>query len=174
MDRDDPLWLPSDEPSVEGEVLPATGWTNGYRKRTPEMEAIVLDIIARTGSPKKAAELVGIHPQTIHGWRKSDADFAARYREAMAGASELVMGKAHELALDDVEPSVPIILAMMKFRAERLSLHHDGEEGGKTTGGLDPAVVAKMEAQDRVALLTLLRKYLDIQETERARAIASN
>jgi hypothetical protein len=61
---------------------------------------------------------------------------------------------------------------MMKFRAERLSLHHDGEEGAKTTGGLDPAVVAKMEAQDRVALLTLLRKYLDIQETERARAIA--
>jgi hypothetical protein len=105
-------------------------------------------------------------------WRRNDADFAARYREAMAGAAELVMGKAHELALDEVEPSVPIILAMMKFRAERLSLHHDSEEGGQTSEGLNPAIVAKMEPQDRVALLTLLRKYLDLQETERARAIA--
>ncbi len=173
MDRDDPLWLPGDDPSIEGEVLPATGWTNGGRKRTPEMEAIVLDIVGRTGSPRKAAELVGIHPRTIQSWRKTDADFAARYREAMASASELVMGKAHELALDDVEPSVPIILAMMKFRAERLSLLADVEGGATTTGGLDPAIVAKMEPQDRIALLTLLRKYLDVQETERARAIAN-
>ena len=169
MDAFDPL----DISGLTGEVLPATGWTNGGRKRTPEMEAIVLDIVGRTGSPKKAAELVGIHPGTIQSWRKTDADFAARYREAMASASELVMGKAHELALDDIEPSVPIILAMMKFRAERLSLHHDGEEGSRTSEGLDPAIVAKMEPQDRVALLTLLRKYLDVQETERARAIAS-
>lgn len=173
MERD-PLWLPEDGPSVEGEVLPPpTGWTNGVRKRSPEMEALVLDIVGRTGSPKKAAEVAGIHPATIHGWRRNDADFAARYKEAMASAAELVMGKAHELALDDVEPSVPIILAMMKFRAERLSLHHDGEEGGRTMEGLDPAVVARMEPQDRVALLTLLRKYLDAQETERARAIAA-
>lgn len=171
MERD-PLWLPSDEQAVE--VLPpATGWVNGCSKRTPELEALVLEVIARTGSPKKAAELAGIHPQTIVGWRRRDAEFAARYREAMATASELVMGKAHELALDDLEPSVPIILAMMKFRAERLSLHHDGDEGGRTSEGLDPAVVAKMEPQDRVALLTLLRKYLDVQETERARAIAN-
>lgn len=172
MERD-PLWLPEDQPSIEGDVLPpATGWTNGGRKRTPEMEAIVLDIVGRTGSPKKAAELVGIHPATIQSWRKSDADFAARYREAMASASELVMGKAHELALADIEPSVPIILAMMKFRAERLSLHHDVEESGRTSEGLNPGIVAKMDPQDRVALLTLLRKYLDIQETENARAAA--
>jgi hypothetical protein len=131
-------------------------------------------VIARTGSPKKAAELVGIHPQTIVSWRRRDAEFAAKYREAMAGACERVMGKAHELALDELEPSVPIILAMMKFRAERLSLHHDGEEGSRTSEGLDPAIVAKMEPQDRVALLTLLRKYLDVQETERARAIAKS
>lgn len=170
MERD-PLWIEGDP--VEGEVLPATGWVKGGTKRTPEMEAIVLDIVGRTGSPKKAAELVGIHPQTIVGWRRRDADFAARYREAMNGASELVMGKAHELALDDVEPSVPIILAMMKFRAERLSLNHDGDEGSRTSEGLDPAIVSKMEPQDRVALLTLLRKYLDVQETERARAIAN-
>jgi hypothetical protein len=137
------------------------------------MEALVLEIVARTGSPGKAAELVGIHPQTIVGWRRRDADFAARYREAMAGASELIMGKAHELALDELEPSVPIILAMLKFRAERLSLHHDDDEGSRTSEGLNPAIVAKMEPQDRVALLTLLRKYLDVQETERARAIAS-
>jgi hypothetical protein len=96
IERDDPLWLPEDRPSIEGEVLPATGWTNGNRKRTPEMEAIVLDIVARTGSPRKAAELVGIHPQTIQNWRSTDADLAARYRDAMASASELVMGKAHE------------------------------------------------------------------------------
>lgn len=172
MERD-PLWLPEDKPSVEGEVLPPVGWTTGKRKRTPEMEATVLEVVARTGSPKKAAELVGINPHTVQHWRKTDAEFAARYREAMATASELVMGKAHELALDDLEPSVPIILAMMKFRAERLSLHHDGDEGGRTSEGLDPAMVAKMEPQDRVALLTLLRKYLDVQETERARAIAN-
>lgn len=60
---------------------------------------------------------------------------AARYREAMNGASELVMGKAFDLALDDLEPSVPIILAMMKFRAERLSMFADVEGEATPTVG---------------------------------------
>lgn len=170
MDDRDPLWLPGDQPSVE--VLPArTGWINGGRKRTPEMEALVLDIIGRTGSPGKAAELVGIHPQTIVGWRRRDAEFAAKYREAMNGASELVMGKAFDLALDDLEPSVPIILAMMKFRSERLSMFADVEgEATPTVGGLDANIVQLMEPADRRDLLRLITKYLEVQN---ARAIAS-
>lgn len=169
MDTDDPLWLPGDQPSIEGEVLPVPH-ALGNRKRTPAMEAAVIEVVARTGSPKKAAEVVGIHPQTIVYWRKSDPEFAAHYREAMNGASELVMAKAFDLALDDLEPSVPIILAMMKFRAERLSIFADVEgEATPTVGGLDANIVQLMEPADRRELLRLITKYLEVQN---ARAIA--
>ena len=53
------------------------------RRWSPAVEVQVLDIVARTGSPKMAAEHIGISVATIHDHRRRDAEFGARYGAAM-------------------------------------------------------------------------------------------
>ena len=53
------------------------------RRWSPEVEQAVLEIVSRTGSPKRAAEEVGIGASTIHDHRRRDPEFRARYAVAM-------------------------------------------------------------------------------------------
>lgn len=139
------------------------------RRWTPAIAERVLDIIGRTGSPKMASKATGVSTAMIHDRRKRDLEFGARYGEAMDAAFHNVLGRAFERSLDDEEPSDRLIETLLKFRwPERLPgfLAVVGEGPADTSGpvGLDPRVIAKMPPTDRIALIGLLEKYMDVEE----------
>jgi hypothetical protein len=140
------------------------------RRWSPAIEAKVLDVVARTGSPKMAAEQIGISVATIHDHRRRDADFGAHYGAAMDTAFHQVLSKAFERSMDDVEPSDRLIEVLLKFRwPERLNgflaFTAEGGSAAAAPAGLDPRVIARMEPADRAALIELLGRYL-VVETE--------
>jgi hypothetical protein len=142
------------------------------RRWSPAIEDIVLDIVAKTGSPKKAAEVAGVSTATIHDHRVRDFAFGQMYAQAMDQAFHAVLGKAFDRSLDEVEPSDRLIEILLKFRwPERLQgfLNLVGEPQLQSTEpmGLDPRVIAKMAANDRTLLIGLLEKYLDLQEGQK-------
>lgn len=83
------------------------------RKWSPAVEARVLDIVARTGSPKTAANATGVSAATIHDHRKRDLEFGAKYAQAMDAAFHHVLGRAFERSLDDDEPSDRLIEVLL-------------------------------------------------------------
>lgn len=130
----------------------------------------VLDVVAKTGSPKMAAKATGVSVATIHDHRRRDAEFGARYGAAMDTAFHQVLGKAFERSLADEEPSDRLIEVLLKFRwPERLNgflaFTADGGSAASAPAGLDPRVIARMEPADRAALIELLGHYL-VAETE--------
>ena len=140
------------------------------RRWSPAIEEQVLEIVARTGSPKMAAEHIGISVATIHDHRRRDAEFGAKYGAAMDTAFHQVLSKAFERSMADVEPSDRLIEVLLKFRwPERLNgfLAFTAEGGSAATApaGLDPRIIARMEPADRTALIELLGRYL-ATETE--------
>ncbi len=140
------------------------------RRWTPAIEARVLEIVARTGSPKMAAEQIGISVATIHDHRRRDAEFGSRYGAAMDTAFHQVLSKAFERSMADEEPSDRLIEILLKFRwPERLNgfLAFTAEGGSAATApaGLDPRVIARMAPADRTMLIDLLGRYL-VVETE--------
>lgn len=140
------------------------------RRWSPAVEARVLDIVSRTGSPKRAAEATGVSVATIHDHRRRDAEFGARYAAAMDTAFHQVLSKAFERSLDDEEPSDRLIEVLLKFRwPERLNgflaFTAEGGSAAAAPAGLDPRVIARMEPSDRAALIELLGRYL-VAETE--------
>lgn len=146
------------------------------RRWSPAIEAKVLDIVARTGSPKRASEATGIATATIHDHRRRDAEFGARYGAAMDSAFHEILGKAFERSLADEEPSDRLIEVLLKFRwPERLNsflaFTADGGSAAAAPAGLDPRVIARMEPADRVALIGLLEKYLDVEQRNDRQAI---
>jgi hypothetical protein len=146
------------------------------RKWSPAVEARVLDIVARTGSPKTAANATGVSAATIHDHRKRDLEFGAKYAQAMDAAFHHVLGRAFERSLDDDEPSDRLIEVLLKFRwPERLNgflaVVGDGPADMSGPVGLDPRVIARMEPNDRVTLIGLLEKYLDVEQRNGQQAI---
>jgi len=142
------------------------------RRWSPTVEAKVLDVVARTGSPKMASEAVGVSVATIHDHRRRDADFGARYGAAMDTAFHQVLSKAFERSMAEEEPSDRLIEVLLKFRwPERLNgflaFTAEGGSAASAPAGLDPRVIARMESADRAALIGLLGRYL-AAETEAA------
>jgi hypothetical protein len=140
------------------------------RKWSTETEIMVLDIVAKTGSPKMAAEHIGISVATIHDHRRRDAEFGAKYGAAMDTAFHQVLSEAFERSMADVEPSDRLIEVLLKFRwPERLNgflaFTAEGGSAAKSPAGLDPRIIARMEPNDRAALIALLGRYLTA-ETE--------
>ena len=86
------------------------------RRWSPAVEAQVLDIVARTGSPKMAAEQIGISVATVHDHRRRDPEFGAKYSAAMDTAFHVILGRASERSLDEAEPSDRLIEVLLKFR----------------------------------------------------------
>lgn len=146
------------------------------RRWTPEIAERVLDIIAKTGSPKMAAKATGVSVATVHDHRRRDFAFGARYSQAMDAAFHQVLGRAFERSLDEEEPSDRLIEALLRFRwPERLNgflaFTADGGSAATAPAGLDPRVIARMEPPDRVALIGLLEKYLDVEQRNDRQAI---
>jgi len=146
------------------------------RRWTPAIAERVLDIVSKTGSPKMASKATGVSVATIHDHRRRDADFGARYGSAMDTAFHEVLGKAFERSLADEEPSDRLIEVLLKFRwPERLNsflaFTADGGSAAAAPAGLDPRVIARMEPADRVALIGLLEKYLDVEQHNSQQAI---
>ena len=140
------------------------------RRWSPAIAERVLDIVAKTGSPKMASKATGVSVATIHDHRRRDADFGGKYGAAMDTAFHQVLGKAFERSLADEEPSDRLIEVLLKFRwPERLNsflaFTPDGGSAATAPAGLDPRVIARMEPADRMALIGLLEKYLDVEQS---------
>jgi hypothetical protein len=134
------------------------------RRWSPEVEDAVLEVVARTGSPKRASEEVGVSVSTIHDHRRRDPEFRGRYAVAMDDAFTAVLGHAFTRSFDEVRPSDRLTEVLLRLRwPERLGsfLHVAGGEAG--SGGLDPMVIARMPSEDRSALIALLEKYQQAQ-----------
>jgi hypothetical protein len=134
------------------------------RRWSPEVEDAVLEIIGRTGSPKRAAEEVGVSTSTIQDHRRRDHEFRARYAVAMDDAFTAVLGHAFTRSFDEVRPSDRLTEVLLRLRwPERLGsfLQVAGEASG--SGALDPMVIARMPSEDRASLITLLEKYQQVQ-----------
>jgi hypothetical protein len=143
------------------------------RRWSEDIESKVLDIVARTGSPKRASEETGVSVATIHDHRRRDAGFGARYGAAMDTAFHEILGKAFERSLTEVEPSDRLIEVLLKFRwPERLNgflaFTADGGSTATAPAGLDPRVIARMEPGDRALLIDLLGKYLAVETGTKA------
>ncbi|HEY6554204.1 MAG TPA: hypothetical protein VI669_12680 [Vicinamibacteria bacterium] len=133
------------------------------RRWSPEVEAAVLEIVARTGSPKRASEEVGVSVSTIHDHRRRDPEFRGRYAVAMDDAFTAVLGHAFTRSFDDVRPSDRLTEVLLRLRwPERLGSFLQVAGGGAGSGGLDPMVIARMPADDRTALIALLEKYQEV------------
>lgn len=134
------------------------------RRWSPEVEAAVLEVIGRTGSPKRASEEVGVGVSTIHDHRRRDPEFRARYAVAMDEAFTAVLGHAFTRSFDEVRPSDRLTEVLLRLRwPERLGsfLQVSGDSAG--SGGLDPMVIARMPPEDRSSLIALLEKYQQVQ-----------
>lgn len=131
-----------------------------------QMAERVLAIVSRTGSATKAADMVGIHYQTIHYHRRTDVEFAARYQQAMDDAFHAVLSRGMDLALDEVKPSERLIETLLKFRWPERLQSFLAVQTNSAPAGLDPAVIARMEPADRMMLASLLEKYLDAASSQ--------
>lgn len=133
------------------------------RKWTPAVAEAVLEIIAETGSPKRAAEAVGVSARLIHHYRAQDPDFALAYAQATDAAFNRVLGRAFERSLDEDAPSDRLIEVMLKFRwADRFN-HMVIQTENRNAIGLEPQVIARMDPADRDALIALLDKYVEAE-----------
>lgn len=134
------------------------------RRWTPEVEAAVLDVIGRTGSPKRASEEVGISTSAIHDHRRRDPEFRARYAVAMDEAFTAVLGHAFTRSFDEVRPSDRLTEVLLRLRwPERLGSFIQVASEASGSGGLDPMVIARMPSEDRATLIALLEKYQRVQ-----------
>jgi hypothetical protein len=166
MDPNDPLWLPEDSSSVEGEIIDPVGVNNARGgKWSPAMAERVIEIVAECGSPSIAAKRLGIKPATIQHHRRVNPEFRARYDEAMRQAVESLVANSIARASDVADPSnEALTLAWLRLRGDRINAYLDGEGDRRTDAvGLDPKVVELLEPDDRRELLRLLTKYLEVQ-----------
>lgn len=133
------------------------------RRWSPEVEDAALEVVSRTGSPKRASEEVGVSVSTIHDHRRRDPEFRARYAVAMDDAFTAVLGHAFTRSFDEVRPSDRLTEVLLRLRwPERLGSFLQVAGGDAGSGGLDPMVIARMPAEDRSALIALLEKYQEV------------
>src|ERR1700756_1801843 len=69
-------------------------------KRTPALEAALLDAFADGLPLGKICRKLGIARTTVHSWRRADADFAERYLDAQAAHADALIEQVLEIADD--------------------------------------------------------------------------
>lgn len=75
-------------------------------KRTAEMEARFLEVLATGASVYKAALAAGIGRRTAYEWREADPDFAARWEEAVESGNDLLEDEAIRRGMAGVDKPV--------------------------------------------------------------------
>ncbi len=142
------------------------------RKWSPQVAERVLDVVAKTGSPKLAAKATGVSAATIFDHRRRDPDFGVRYSEAMECAFNVVLGHAFERSLDTEAPSDRLTEVLLKFRFVDRAPAFDptAPDRPHTDGplGLDARVIARMAPQERAALVSALGSYIACETDLRA------
>lgn len=133
-------------------------------KWSPAVAERVLEVIAETGSPKKAAEAAGVSPRLINYYCHSDPDFGHAYAVATDVAFQRVLGRAFERSLDEEAPSDRLTEVLLKLRfADRFNHMVVTQNTSTNAIGLEPAVIARMAPGDRDALITLLDRYVEAE-----------
>lgn len=79
---------------------------SGRTTRTPEKEDRFLEVLATGASVYKAALAAGIGRRTAYEWRDGDADFKARWDEAVEAGIDLMEDEALRRAKDGVTKPV--------------------------------------------------------------------
>ena len=74
-------------------------------KRQAAKKAKFLRELAKLPSIKHACQVAGIDRTTIYKWRSADAEFAAKWKEAIDASVDDVEAKAFRFALEDTDPA---------------------------------------------------------------------
>lgn len=165
-----------------------------FKKFTPEVQELFLQILEDTASPKQAAQVCGISRRLAFEYKKEDLEFRRRWDQAIEVAMDALLDEAYRRACIGVEEPViyqgqlamtrdlqtgderpltvrkhsdRLLEVMLKFRyGDQLA---DRLRVKVDDTGLDAESLLQMPSEERAQLVTLLGKYKSNQtdgETE--------
>lgn len=155
-----------------------------YKKFTPEVQELFLQILEDTASPKQAAQVCGISRRLAFEYKQNDLEFRRRWEQAIEVAMDALLDEAYRRACIGVEEPViyqgqlsmtrdtvtgedrpltvrkhsdRLLEVMLKFRyGDQLA---DRLRVKVEDTGLDAEALLAMPADDRKQLVALLAKY---------------
>lgn len=155
-----------------------------YKKFTPEVQELFLQVLEDTASPKQAAQVCGISRRLAFEYKQNDLDFRRRWEQSIEVAMDALLDEAYRRACIGVEEPViyqgqlamtrdaatgedrpltvrrhsdRLLEVMLKFRfGDQLA---DRLRVKVDSTGLDAEALLRMSADERKALTGLLSKY---------------
>lgn len=94
--------IPSKPSPKKTRAKTAARVTSTAATRRRDWKPLFLDALARRGNVSDAAKAAGIHRDTANEHRKSDAEFAARWKDALDQAADVLEREAFRRAVDGV------------------------------------------------------------------------
>jgi hypothetical protein len=166
-------------------------WNKGHRKFGARRKQIFISTLRDTASAMKSAEAAGVCIDTAYAARREDAEFSARWEQAVDVALDQLMGEAFRRSMRGVEEPViqggqwvqyedetgeskrvtitkysdRLLEVLLKFRYGD-QLADRVKVTTETPLGLEPDVLLRMEPTDRRVLLGLLQKYAALARPE--------
>ena len=155
-----------------------------YKKFTPEVQELFLQVLEDTASPKQAAQVCGISRRLAFEYKQNDLDFRRRWEQSIEVAMDALLDEAYRRACIGVDEPViyqgqlamtkdaatgedrpltvrrhsdRLLEVMLKFRfGDQLA---DRLRVKVDSTGLDAEALLRMSADERKALTGLLSKY---------------
>lgn len=155
-----------------------------YKKFTPEVQELFLQILEDTASPKQAAQVCGISRRLAFEYKQNDLDFRRRWEQAIEVAMDALLDEAYRRACIGVEEPVVyqgqlsmtkdaatgedrpltvrkhsdrLLEVMLKFRyGDQLA---DRLRVKVEDTGLSADALLQMPSEERAQLVALLSKY---------------
>lgn len=155
-----------------------------YKKFTPEVQELFLQILEDTASPKQAAQVCGISRRLAFEYKQNDLDFRRRWEQAIEVAMDALLDEAYRRACIGVDEPVVyqgqlsmtrdaatgeerpltvrkhsdrLLEVMLKFRyGDQLA---DRLRVKVEDTGLSADALLQMPTEERAQLVALLSKY---------------
>ena len=155
-----------------------------YKKFTPEVQELFLQVLEDTASPKQAAQVCGISRRLAFEYKQNDLDFRRRWEQSIEVAMDALLDEAYRRACIGVEEPViyqgqlamtrdaatgedrpltvrrhsdRLLEVMLKFRfGDQLA---DRLRVKVDSTGLDAEALLRMPSDERAQLVALLSKY---------------
>lgn len=88
---------------------PPLGSSNKFGpKDTPEARVAFLAVLAKGGSPHKAASAIGIDRRTAFVWKAKDAEFAELWDDAVEAGNDGLEDEARRRAVDGIDKPITV------------------------------------------------------------------